>query len=134
MDLIIGEHGETILYGVIGLMMVFLVCAVCLNKWGDYIPDFKNTPSNNSRDFVDRSKEKLPEIIVDEVIYAKYKDTKFNCRDYIEAKDENGKDISENIRIYGKVNVLEKGVYKLRCVAVSESQLACTKYINVIVE
>ena len=49
-------------------------------------------------------------------------------------KDYDGKDISERINIYGKVDTFKRGVYKIRCVVTSERQLACTKYINVIVE
>ena len=52
----------------------------------------------------------------------------------IKAKDYTGKDISNKIKVYGNIDLKKKGIYKLKSVVKSDNGLACTKYINVIVE
>ncbi len=97
-------------------------------------PDYKRMVSKNSESFRKQNKDKYPIIEVDEIIYAEYQTENFNCRDFIKAKDYLGRDISDDVRIYGKIDTFRRGIYQLRCVVMSENQLASTKYINVIVE
>lgn len=134
MELLLGEHGETLLYGIIGIIMVLLVCWICPGKWKELTPEYKVSTSKNSRKFIEDNAGKFPTIEADEVIFADYKDKNFDCKDFIYAKDCNGNDITDDMKVYGNVNVLKKGLYKLRCVVVSENSLSCTKYVNVIVE
>ena len=53
---------------------------------------------------------------------------------YIRARDYRGGNITDKVKVYGKVDVNQKGVYRLRCTVISYFNLACTKYINIIVE
>lgn len=133
MSLFIGEHGEAILYGVVGVILVCLICVICNGKWKSISPNYKTELSPSNREFADSAKDRYPVIESDDVIYADYKDTGFVFRDYVKAKDYTGKDISENLRIFGSVDVLRKNVYRLKCV-VRDNNLVCTKYINVVVE
>lgn len=134
MDSFLGEHGEVLIYGVIGLTVVMLISFICENKWKDMTSDYKRMVSKNSESFRKQNKDKYPIIEVDEIIYAEYQTENFNCRDFIKAKDYLGRDISDDVRIYGKIDTFRRGIYQLRCVVMSENQLASTKYINVIVE
>lgn len=134
METLLNEHGEALIYGIIGIIMVIIICSVCVDKWNKITPQYKTDISKNSSKFIKESTGKYPIIEADEIIYTEYKNEKFNCRDFISAKDYDGKDISERINIYGKVDTFKRGVYKIRCVVTSERQLVCTKYINVIVE
>ena len=134
MDSFLGEHGDVLIYGVIGLTVVLLISFICENKWKDMTPDYKRMVSKNSEGFRKQNKDKYPIIEVDEIIYAEYQTENFNCRDFIKAKDYLGRDISDDVRIYGKIDTFRRGIYQLRCVVMSENQLASTKYINVIVE
>jgi hypothetical protein len=134
MELLLGEHGETLLYGIIGIMMVLLITNICAEKWQKITPEYKAGISKDSGTFLSGYTQQFPTIEADEVLFAEYKNTEFNYRDFITAKDCNGKDITENVKIYGDVDVFQKGLYKLRCVVVAENSLACTKYVNVIVE
>ena len=81
MEVFLEEHGESIIYGLIGLVMVVTITA-----------------------------------------------------DYIRARDYRGDNITDKVKVYGKVDVNQKGVYRLRCTVISYFNLACTKYINIIVE
>lgn len=134
MELLLGEQGETLLYGIIGTIVVVVICSICSVNWIKITPNYKNTVNKNNGEFISNNQGKYPVIEVDEVIYAEYKNEKFDCHDYITAKDCNGNDITADVNIYGVVNVWQKGIYKLRCVVVAKNQLACTKYVNVIVE
>lgn len=134
MGLLLGEHGEVLLYGIIGIVVIMVICSVCSKNWNKITPYYKDTVNKSNEEFIEDNQGKHPIIEADEIIYAKYQNEKFNFRDYISAKDCNGNDITQNLNIYGAVNVFQKGVYRLRCVVVAENQLACTKYINVIVE
>lgn len=134
MDLLLGEHGEALLYGIIGTIMVIVICNICAGSWRQITPDYKTKINKNNGQFISQNKGKYPIIEADEIIYADYKNKDFDVRDFISVKDYKGNDIREHLSIYGTVNVLKKGIYKLRCVAVSENQLICTKYIHVIVE
>ena len=50
------------------------------------------------------------------------------------ARDYRGGNITDKVKVYGKVDINQKGVYRLRCTVISYFNLACTKYINIIVE
>lgn len=134
MGLLLGEHGETLLYGVVGTIIVVILCVICSNNWKKITPAYKDTVNKSNDEFIENSQGKYPVIEADEIIYADYQNKNFDCRDYISAKDCNGNDITEHLKIYGAVDVFQKGIYKLRCVVVAENQLASTKYVNVIVE
>ena len=133
MSLFIGEHGEAILYGVVGVILVCLICVICNGKWKSITPSYKTELSPSNKEFANSARNRYPVIESDDVIYADYKDTNFVFRDYVKAKDYTGKDISDNIKIFGSVDVLRKNVYRLKCV-VRDNNLVCTKYINVVVE
>ena len=133
MSLFIGEHGETILYGIIGVMLVVIICLVCNSKWKFLSPAYKTERSPTNREFVNEAKNKYPQIESDDVIYADYKDTNFVFRDYLKAKDYAGNDISDDIKVFGTVDVMKKNVYRLKCV-VRSNNLVCTKFVNVVVE
>lgn len=134
MENLLGEHGETLLYGIIGIVVVLIICSVCESKWKNITPEYKTNISKDNGKFILENKDKYPVIEVDEIIYAQYKAENFNCKDFIKAKDCNGKDITDRVVIYGTIDTFKKGIYKLRCVVMADNQLACTKYINVIVE
>lgn len=134
MELLLGEHGETLLYGIVGAIVVTVICSICSVNWKKITPNYKNTVNKSNGEFIADNQGHYPIIEADEIIYADYQNENFDCRDYITAKDYEGNDITGNLDIYGVVNVFQKGIYKLRCVVVAENQLACTKYINVIVE
>jgi hypothetical protein len=115
-------------------MMVFLISTVCFGTWQKITPAYHTKKEKSNQEFRKDNQGKYPTIETDEVIYADYQNAKFNFRDYIRAKDWNGRDLTDRVHVYGSVDVFQKGIYKLRCVVVSDSQLACTKYVNVIVE
>ena len=134
MEVFLEEHGESIIYGLIGLVMVVTITAVI--SWGivNIVPDYKKELSRNNSYQIEKNEYKYPTIIADEVIYADYGDTTFNYMDYIRARDYRGGNITDKVKVYGKVDVNQKGVYRLRCTVISYFNLACTKYINIIVE
>lgn len=134
MEFLLGEHGENLIYGIIGTIMVILVCTICANKWKDISPEYKTKVHKSNGDFILGNTGRYPVINADEIIYTNYKSDKFDIYDHIQAKDYTGKDITDNIHVYGTVNTFQQGIYKLRCVVVDDNQLACTKYVNVIVE
>ncbi len=129
----LGEHGEAILYGVVGIMLVCLICLVCNGKWKSMSPNYKTELSPSNREFKNSAQDKYPVIESDDVIYADYKDTSFVFRDYIKAKDYTGKDISDDVKVFGSVDVLRKSIYRMKCV-VRSNNLVCTKYVSVVVE
>ena len=133
MSLLIGEHGEALLYGVVGIMLVCIICLVCSSKWKGMSPSYKTELSPSNREFANSAKDRYPTIESDDVIYADYKDTNFEFRDYVKAKDYRGHDISDDLKIFVSVDILKKNVYRLKCVVKSEN-LVCTKYVNVVVE
>ena len=134
MELLLEEHGETIIYGLVGIMMVLLICSLCFGTWQKIMPSYRTECSRTNDGFNIYKEQQSPTIQADEVIYAAYKSTSFNCKDYIVAKDYRGVDISNAVKIYGDVNLLKKGIYKLRCTVMAQNKLTCTKFINVIVE
>lgn len=134
MQLLIGEHGEALIYGFIGTFIVIVICGICFGKWRKISPNYKVDTNKSNNSYIRENLEKYPRIEADEVIYADYKNERFNFRDFIKAKDWDGTDITNKINIYGTVDVFTKGLYKLRCVVTSDNQLSCTKYVNVIVE
>ena len=133
MNLFVGENGELIVYGIIGVMFVCLICAICSGKWKNISPSYKTEYSPSNGKYIEENKGKYPTIESDDVIYADYKDERFVFRDYVKAKDYRGYDISDKIKIYGSVDILTKGIYRLKCV-VKANSLMCTKYVNVVVE
>lgn len=134
MENLLEEHGEALIYGIIGIAVILVICAVCENKWKNITPEYKKDISKNSSQFIQKNKDKYPVIEADEIIYAGYKSEHFDCRNFIRAKDCEGKDITDSVKMFGVVDTFRKGIYKIRCVVMDESQLVCTKYINVIVE
>lgn len=134
MGMFIGEHGEAIIYGIIGIIMVTTIGIICSKYWCDVTPHYSSMISNTNRKTVEGFKGKYPVIEVDDIIYVKWKDSSFNALDYMKAKDCEGNDISEKVRVYGEVNLLERGIYKIRYVVTAANELSCIKYINVIVE
>ena len=128
------EHGESIIYGLIGLVMVVTITAVISRGIVNIVPDYKKELSRNNSYQIEKNEYKYPTIIADEVIYADYGDTTFNYMDYIRSRDYRGGNITDKVKVYGKVDVNQKGVYRLRCTVISYFNLACTKYINIIVE
>lgn len=134
MNLFLQEHGEALVYGIVGVILISIICTVCTGKWKDITPKYQTDTNKSNKEFNENSKDKYPIIEADEVIYADYKDKDFDYRDFIMAKDFNGEDISKRIKYYGEVNVFKRGVYKLKCVVKSTSEMISTKYVNVIVE
>lgn len=130
----IEEHGEALIYGIIGVLVVVLICFICDNKWSKITPDYKNNNSKNSGNFISINTNKYPIINASDIVYADYMDSSFDIKKYISAKDYSGKDITEDIDIVGSVNVSRKGVYRLKLVVVGTNELTANKYINVIVE
>ena len=133
MSLLLGEHGEAILYGVVGVMLVCLICLVCNGKWKHISPSYKTELSPSNKEFANSVQNKYPTIESDDVIYADYKDTNFVFEDYVKAKDYTGKDITDDLKVFGQVDVLRKSIYRMKCV-VRSNNLVCTKYVNVVVE
>ena len=131
---LLGDHGNIIVYGIIGVMFVVLVCVICNSKWKKITPEYKNKTNNNNSEFVSKSKNKFPIIEADEIIYIQYQMKNFDCIDFIKATDNSGKDITKQVKIYGNVDTEKRGVYKVRCVVTDDNQLTSTKYINIIVE
>ncbi|MFR7761998.1 MAG: hypothetical protein ACLU1S_02970 [Eubacterium sp.] len=134
MENFLSEHGEIILYGLIGIMVVVITCGLCKNKWNQITPEYKNEKSQSNEKFLKESKDKYPVIEGQEVIYLEYLSKEFDYSKYIKAKDYTRKDISNKIKVYGNIDFEKKGIYKLKCVVKSDNGLTCTKYINVIVE
>ncbi len=133
-EVFLEEHGESIIYGLIGLVMVVTITAVISRGIVNIVPDYKKELSRNNSYQIEKNEYKYPTIIADEVIYADYGDTTFNYMDYIRARDYRGGNITDKVKVYGKVDVNQKGIYRLRCTVISYFNLACTKYINIIVE
>lgn len=134
MHLFLQEHGEALLYGITGTFIVFIICVFCTGKWKDIVPQTVEKVNKSNKEFNKNIQDKYPIIEADEIIYATYKDERFDYRDYIVAKDYDGSDITSNIKFYGEVDLYHRGVYKLKCVVKSASELISTKYVNIIVE
>lgn len=87
MEVFLEEHGESIIYGLIGLVMVVTITAVISRGIVNIVPDYKKELSRNNSYQIEKNEYKYPTIIADEVIYADYGDTTFNYMDYIRARD-----------------------------------------------
>lgn len=134
MEIFLEEHGESVLYGIVGFIMILTIYGIInIGIWG-MLPDYKNDTSNNNVEYVEKIKNKCPTITAAEVIYVKYRDETFNCIDYIKARDYTGKDITDKVVIYGNIDVNTRGVYKLKSSVKSDLGLKCVKYLNIIVE
>ena len=134
MGTMLQEHGEVLVYGIIGVMVVFMICLLCDNQWKEITPEYKTAVSKDNSTFIHENENKYPVIEADEIIYAGYQTENFQCKDFIKARDCNGKDISEKVQIFGTIDTFRRGIYPLKCMVVDDNQLACTKYIHVIVE
>ena len=99
MELLLSEHGETLLYAIVGTIVIVMICSICCENWRKITPDYKNTLSRNSAEFIEQNKGKYPTIEVDEVIYTDYQNKEFNFRDYITAKDCDGNDITKDMNV-----------------------------------
>lgn len=128
------EHGEILVYGIVGIFLVVMVCWVCNSKWKNITPEYKTNKSEDNGSFIKDNKGKYPVIVADDIIYVSYHTKELDCKDFVKAKDYDGKDITDKVKIYGTVDTTKKGVYKLRCTVMSDNQLSSSKYINVIVE
>ena len=113
MEVFLEEHGESIIYGLIGPVMVVTITAVISRGIVNIVPDYKKELSRNNSYQIEKNEYKYPTIIADEVIYADYGDTTFNYMDYIRARDYRGDNITDKVKVYGKVDVNQKGVYRL---------------------
>ena len=60
MENFLSEHGEIILYGLIGIMVVVITCGLCKNKWNQITPEYKNEKSQSNEKFLKESKDKYP--------------------------------------------------------------------------
>jgi hypothetical protein len=95
MDNLLGEHGEALVYAIIGVIVVIVICYVCENKWKDITPEYKTAISKNNSSFINSNKYNYPVIEADETIYVEYETNNFSCIDFIKATDCNGKDITD---------------------------------------
>lgn len=80
------------------------------------------------------NKTKYPKIDADNVIYAEYKDNGFVIKDHVVARDYDGSDISDMVKIYDNIDVNNKGIYRAKCVVKNGNNLMSVKYISVVVE
>ena len=78
MENFLSEHGEIILYGLIGIMVVVITCGLCKNKWNQITPEYKNEKSQSNEKFLKESKDKYPVIEGQEVIYLEYLSKEFD--------------------------------------------------------
>ena len=83
MENFLSEHGEIILYGLIGIMVVVITCGLCKNKWNQITPEYKNEKSQSNEKFLKESKDKYPVIEGQEVIYLEYLSKEFDYSKYI---------------------------------------------------
>lgn len=134
MELFLSEHGQTIQYGIIGVIIISLINIIFATGLKDIMPNYYQSHSTTNRGYADSNRKKCPVINCDEVIYVNYLDKKFNLLNEIKAIDCNGNDITEYMKIYGTVNIGHRGVYPIKCIVRSENGLKCIKNINVIVE
>ena len=98
MSLMLGEHGEAILYGVVGIMLVCLICLVCNSKWKNISPSYKTEHSPSNREFANGAQNKYPVIESDDVIYADYSDHKQQPENFT-LKDCCGKILSIDAKV-----------------------------------
>ena len=134
MSLFLNEHGEAILYGIIGTLMVISIVLILNSRWKKITPDYNLQKSPTSKSFVTANKPKCPKIDADNVIYAEYKDDGFVIKDHINAKDYDGSDLSDKVKIYDNIDVNNKGIYRAKCVVKNDNNLMSIKYISVVVE
>lgn len=134
MNLFLQEHGEALIYGIVGIFLISIIFTVCTGRWKELVPSYKTDVNENNQNFKENIKDKYPTIIVDDVIYANFNDAEFDYKDYIKAKDYDGKNITSKIKYYGTVDVFTRGVYTLKCVVKSASDLVTSKTISIIVE
>ncbi len=133
MGLLLEEHGESIIYGIIGIFMVLLISNITQKSWRALIPSPYIMKVEDSEKYIKEYKNNYPKISADEVIFVNYKNTGFNIKDYFSATDYRGKDISERVKVYGSVDVNKKGIHIIK-IKVNDNNYITTKIINVIVE
>ena len=119
MEVFLSEHGQTIQYAVIGVIIVALISII---------------RSNTNREFSEEYKKKCPIIVGDDVIYVTYLDKSFDVTNQISARDYDGKDITDKLKIYGDVDVFHRGVYNIKCIVRGESGIKSIRNMNVVVE
>lgn len=134
MELFLGEHGQTIQYGIVGVIIISLINIIFVTGLKDILPNYYQSHSGTNKGYVEENKKKCPVIDCDEVIYADYLDDEFHLLKEIRATDCDGNDITESMKIYGEVNIKQRGVYPIKCIVRAENGLKCIKDINVIVE
>lgn len=98
------------------------------------MPTYNCERSNTNREFSVEYKTKCPVIEGDDVIYVTYLDKSFNVTNLISARDYDGKDITDKLKIYGDVDVFHRGVYSIKCIVRGESGIKSIRNMNVIVE
>lgn len=133
MELLLGEHGEGIIYGIIGIFMVFLICSISQGSWRNIIPNPYNLEVEDSDKYKEEYKSMQPKIQGDEVIFVPYKNNNINLKDYIVARDYQGGDISNRLKFSGKVDTSTKGIYRIKC-SIEDNYYRTTKVINIVVE
>lgn len=134
MQLFLNEHGEALLYGIIGTLTVALIGVVLVTKWKTITPVYNVAISSDSSSFANANKDKHPSIQVGDIIYADYNDASFDVSQHIKAKDWDDKDITSNVKTYGQVDVSKKGIYRVKCLVTNDYSMVCTKYVSVMVE
>ena len=134
MSLFLNEHGEAILYGIVGGLLVVVICLILNSRWKGITPEYKTERSPSNKSFVQSSKGKYPKIDVDNVLYADYRDENFVIRDHINARDYDGRDITDQVKVFDNLDVNNKGIYRAKCVVKNANNLMSVKYINVVVE
>lgn len=134
MELFLGEHGQTIQYGIIGVIIISLINVIFTTGLKDIMPNYYQSHSMTNKGFVEKNKKKCPVIDCDEVIYVNHLGNDSDFLKEIKATDCNGNDITKSMKIYGTVNANYRGVYPIKCIVRSDNGLKCIKNINVIVE
>lgn len=67
MELLLGEHGETLYYGIIGIIVITVICSVCPLSWSKIMPYYEKVPNEYISQFIDDNTEEYPTIEVDGV-------------------------------------------------------------------
>ena len=127
MEVFLSEHGQTIQYAVIGVIIVALISIITNTSIKKIMPTYNCEGSNTNREFSEEYKKKCPIIVGDDVIYVTY-------LNQISARDYDGKDITDKLKIYGDVDVFHRGVYNIKCIVRGESGIKSIRNMNVVVE
>lgn len=134
MEVFLSEHGQTIQYAVIGVIIVALISIITNTSIKKIMPAYNCEGSNTNREFSEEYKKKCPIIVGDDVIYVTYLDKSFDVTNQISARDYDGKDITDKLKTYGDVDVFHRGVYNIKCIVRGESGIKSIRNMNVVVE